>query len=531
MARARRQADKALMRLLAALLLLICFAGEASAHASLAFSEPRDGTVLAKAPQTIQLRFNESVTAGAVKLVDAAGKVRSDATVEAKDEAITIALPADLPRGTQIISYRVISQDGHPVSGAITFSIGEPTANKVSENSGAGINGLIWLSRIALYLGLFFGVGGAFFLDWIAGKRALSGVITAALIVGMAGAVASLGLQGIDVLGLPLSDVFAGAPWKIALGTSLGPSLLIAIAALALGLADLRSRVSGLSRTLSAFALSGVGLSLAASGHAATAPPEILTRPAVFLHGVSVAFWLGALAPLLAILRQPEAKPLPILQRFSSVAIAVVAVLTLTGLTLATIQLERFAALVTTKYGIILSIKLALVIALLSLAALNRLRFTPALARNANAVQPLSRSILVEGLLAVGILAVVAGWRFTPPPRSLIPDAPLAIHIHSDKAMFQVLVSPGRVGSDDFVLQLMNGDGTLLHAKEATLTLSLPERGIDEIERQGTLGRDGFWHVAKVPLSVPGHWHVRIDALVTDFEKITLEDDIDVATQ
>ncbi len=284
------------------------------------------------------------------------------------------------------------------------------------------------------------------------------------------------------------------------------------------------------SRALSTLALAGTGLSLAASGHAATAPPEILTRPAVFLHGVSVAFWLGAFAPLAAIL-QEQAKPLPILQRFSSVAIVVVAVLALTGLTLATIQLESFAALVTTKYGIILSIKLVLVAALLVLAALNRFRFTPAMARNANATKPLSRSILLEGVLAVGILSVVAGWRFTPPPRSLVPDAPLALHIHSDKAMFQVLVSPGRVGSDDFVLQLMNGDGTLLHAKEATLTLSLPERGIDEIERQGTLGPDGFWHVAKVPLTVPGRWHARIDALVTDFEKITLEDDIDVATQ
>ncbi|HWZ38779.1 MAG TPA: CopD family protein [Bradyrhizobium sp.] len=519
------------MRLLAALLLLICFAGEASAHASLAFAEPRDSTVLAQAPKTVQLRFNESVTAGAVNLIDAAGKLRSDATVEAKDEAITVTLPADLPRGTQIISYRVISQDGHPVSGAVTFSIGEPTANKAPENADAGVNGLIWLSRIGLYLGLFLGIGGTFFLNWIAREKAASRLIAAALIIGIVGAIASLGLQGLDVLGLPLGRVLAVAPWKIAIDTSLGPSLLIAIAALVLGLFALRSDLSAGSRALSALALAGVGFSLAASGHAATAPPEILTRPAVFVHGVGVAFWLGAFAPLVAIMRRPQAKPLPVLQRFSSVAVVVVAVLALTGLTLATIQLESFAALVTTKYGVILSIKLALVAGLLGLAALNRFRFTPALARNANAAQPLSRSILLEGALALGILAMVAGWRFTPPPRSLIPDAPLAIHIHSDKAMFQVLVSPGRVGSDDFVLQLMNGDGTLLHAKEATLTLSLPERGIDEIEREGTLGADGFWHVAKVPLTVPGRWHVRIDALVTDFEKISLEDDIDVATQ
>ena len=531
MAGAGRETDQALIRLVASLLLLFCLAGEASAHASLASADPRDGTVLAQAPKTVELRFNENVTAGAVNLIDAAGRLRSDAVVTAKDDAISVALPPNLPKGTQIVSYRVISEDGHPVTGSVTFSIGEPTANKAPEADDAGINILIWLTRIGLYLGLFAGIGGVFFLNWIAREQVAARPIRTALIIGIASAVASIGLQGLDVLGLPLTGFFAIAPWKISLGTSLGPSLLIAIAALVIGLVCLSSGVTRSSRILAALALAGVGLSLAASGHAATAPPEMLTRPAVFLHGISVAYWLGAFAPLVAILRRPHGAPLPIMRRFSAVAVAVIGVLALTGLTLAIIQLESFDALIATRYGILLSIKLALVAALLALAALNRFRFTPALVRDAKAAAPLARSIVLEGVLAIGVLAVVAGWRFTPPPRSLIPDAPLAIHIHGDKAMFQVLVSPGRVGSDDFVLQLMNGDGTLLHAKEATLTLSLPERGIAEIERQGTLGADHFWHVKNVPLTVPGRWHVRIDALVTDFEKITLEDDIDVATR
>ena len=519
-----------IVALVAALLLLVGFAGEASAHASLVFADPRDGTVLALAPRTVQLRFNESVTAGAVNLIDASGKQRTDAIIDASDEAINVALPAHLPKGTQIVSYRVISADGHPVAGSITFSIGEPTENKPPPETGAGINGLIWLTRIGLYLGLFAGIGGAFFVNWIARERAASRVIPASLIVGIVSALASLGLQGLDLLGLPLSGVLARGPWKIALGTSLGPSLLIAVAALLAAVVAWRGRVTRLSRGLSALALAGVGVSLAVSGHAATAPPELLTRPVVFLHGTGVAFWLGALVPLVAMLRRPQ-PALPVVNRFSRVAVPVVAVLALTGLVLATIQLESFSALVTTKYGLILSAKLALVAALLALAALNRFRLTPALAKNGTATSPLVRSIVLECVLAAGILCAVAGWRFTPPPRSLVPDAPLAVHIHSDKAMFQVLVSPGRVGMDDFVLQLMNGDGTLLHAKEATLTLSLPERGIEEIERQGTLEPDGFWHVSKVPLAIPGRWHMRIDALVTDFEKLTLEDDLDVATQ
>ena len=106
-------------------------------------------------------------------------------------------------------------------------------------------------------------------------------------------------------------------------------------------------------------------------------------------------------------------------------------------------------------------------------------------------------------------------------------ETPLSIHIHSERAMFQVLVSPGAVGTDSFVLQLMSGDGNRLPVKEATLTLSLPERGIEPLARKATLGGDGDWHVADVPLPQPGRWHLRIDAL-TPFQNITLEDEFDV---
>ena len=52
------------MRFLAALLLLVGFAGEASAHASLAFAEPRDGTVLTQPPKTVPEGLESVVTLG-----------------------------------------------------------------------------------------------------------------------------------------------------------------------------------------------------------------------------------------------------------------------------------------------------------------------------------------------------------------------------------------------------------------------------------------------------------------------------------
>ncbi len=123
-------------------------------------------------------------------------------------------------------------------------------------------------------------------------------------------------------------------------------------------------------------------------------------------------------------------------------------------------------------------------------------------------------------LLLVAAVVTLASFR-------LAAATPLAIHIHSERAMFQVLVSPGTVGTDSFVLQLMSGDGNLLRVKEATMFLSLPERGIAPLERKASLGADGYWHVGGVPIPHPGHWHLRIDAL-TDFQKITLEDEFDI---
>jgi copper transport protein len=513
---------------IAALLSGLCIAGTAWAHATLLSSEPADGSVLSQPPKMVQLNFNESITPAVVGLIDADGKTREIAA-RAVGQSVLMVMPENLPQGTQIVSYRVVSLDGHPVAGSMVFSIGTVTGAAPPAKATA-LTTLIWLARIGVYLGLFVGVGGAFFAVWIGQGPSGSTVSRGALAVGLVSALASLGLQGLDLLNLPLGGIVTTATWQSALATSLGPSLLIAIAVMAIAWVARQGPSIPISRVLTSLAMVGVGLSLAASGHAATASPQWLTRPSLFLHGVSAAYWIGALAPL-AIMARRRSDDLPrALKQFSGIAIPLVGLLVLSGLVLAVIQLGSLRALIDTQYGIILSIKLALVILLLGLAALNRFLLTPSVVADYENTRPLLGSILIECVLVIGILAVVAGWRFTPPPRTLIVSVspPLSVHIHTDAAMFQVLVSPGKVGANDFVLQLMTGDAALLTAKEATLTLSLPERGIEPMERRATLGPDGFWHVRGVALPVAGRWHMQIDALVTDFQKITLEDDLPV---
>ena len=67
-----------------------------------------DGSVLASAPKAVELRFNEAVTPGAIRLIDGAGKARDDARVSASGETISVAMPADLPQGT---AGRQLSRD------------------------------------------------------------------------------------------------------------------------------------------------------------------------------------------------------------------------------------------------------------------------------------------------------------------------------------------------------------------------------------------------------------------------------------
>ncbi len=96
--------------------------------------------------------------------------------------------------------------------------------------------------------------------------------------------------------------------------------------------------------------------------------------------------------------------------------------------------------------------------------------------------------------------------------------------------MFQVLISPGRAGSENFVLQLMNGDGTLLAVKAAKLVLRKQDGGTEPVAREANLGHDGYWHVENVPIRLAGRWHMWIEAQ-TMFQRIALEDDFDLPEQ
>jgi copper transport protein len=517
---------------LAAVFAALAGASAAQAHASLVRSEPPDRAVVAQPPADVKLTFNEPVSPLVLRLVRPNGEL-VELKGAAAGETIVVTLPPGSLPGTHLLSWRVISADGHPVGGALTFSIGQPSAVPAPLPAGVDIRlrGAIWLARLVLYLGLFIGVGGAFYSSWIAverrsdgGRRAISG----ALACGLVAALVSVGLHGVDALGVPLSNLRETAVWGSGLATAYGLTLCIAVIALVLGLAAM-SAAAPVALWCSALALIGVGAALAASGHAATAAPELATRPAVFLHGMGVAFWLGALIPLATALCAGEGRAE--LARFSKIILWPVVALVASGVVLAVVQVRQVEALWTTSYGVVLSCKIAAVCVLLALAAFNR-RLTPrAVAGDAQSIGRIGRSIWAEVIIVALILGLVACWRFTPPPRALQVTAsqPIYSHIHTERAMADLQIEPVRSDGRSVVVTLLDGQFSPLAAKEVTLVLAKPDAGIEPLRMAAQNVEATIWRVDAIRLPMGGRWRVRLEILVSDFEKIALEDEIDLA--
>jgi copper transport protein len=516
--------------LLAVLLAGLAQPPPAFAHASLVGSEPPDGATLTDPPATLKLIFNEPVSPLVVRLMGPAGEAVTPA-VRAENGTLTIA-PPPLRRGTHVLSWRVISADGHPVGGAVLFSIGAPSAGPAvgALDTDPAVKVAIWVARLLIYLGLFVGVGGASFIVLIAQTRPLpgrtEGWIAGVMVGGLVASVVSLGLQGLDGLALPLTQFWRPDVWMDGLATSYGWTALSAAVALLLGLASMQAARPAVIGLCASCALAGAGFALALSGHAATAGLQLLSRPAVFLHGICVAFWVGSLIPLVAIVRDPGRGDGE-LARFSRLIPVPLAVLIATGFYLAWAQLDRPDALWTTSYGEILSGKLAAVLALLGLAAANRYVLVPRLkARRPGSSGPLAASIATESVLALAILGTVALWRFTPPPRALIAAEPASIHFHGGKVMAQIDVEPVRARGADVSIEVLDGEFHPLAAKGVTIFLSNSQAGIEPVRRNANSLGASSWRIDDLRIPIAGRWTLRVDILISDFEKETLEDDV-----
>jgi copper transport protein len=144
----------------------------------------------------------------------------------------------------------------------------------------------------------------------------------------------------------------------------------------------------------------------------------------------------------------------------------------------------------------------------------------------------MQRLIGAELLLVLLVFALAAAWRFTPPPRALAAQspAPVSVHLHVPQAMVDLTLTPQRDRRLSANLFMRNGERGALDAQEVSLQFSNRALRIEPLQRDAHRGADsGAWLVEAFALPAPGRWHVRIEVLISDFERVELEKDIDIA--
>ncbi|MGE0114937.1 MAG: CopD family protein [Steroidobacteraceae bacterium] len=151
-----------------------------------------------------------------------------------------------------------------------------------------------------------------------------------------------------------------------------------------------------------------VASAFAATGHTSINPQRWLLAPLLLLHLWVVAFWFGALWPLYRVTYLEPQRAAAIVARFSSIATWLVPGTALAGVVIATVIVPNRKALLE-PYGLLLLGKVLCFSLLMGLAALNKLRWGPALARgDTRAISALRRSVIAEFGLIVVVLGTTA---------------------------------------------------------------------------------------------------------------------------
>ncbi|MFG2882824.1 copper resistance protein CopC [Streptomyces sp. NPDC048297] len=555
--------------LLALLLaLLLGSAAPAFAHAAPRETDPGDGVVLQRAPRHVTLTFTESVglPADSFRVYDPGNRrVRTGEPDHApgRSDTVRVTLPAGLGTGTYTVAWRVVSADSHPVSGALTFSVGERTARPASP-PGPAENGtttrLYDIARYLSYLAAALLLGTAAFVAYCrppSRSHLLPPLLQPPLLVLLrtggsallASTIAQFLLRGPYEEGVSPVRAFALSSLTRTATTRPGELLLVRLALLLLTAACALFLRRGRRRiprraVLAAGAILAVALSLtwSAAEHASAGLQVPLAIVSTSLHLLAAAAWLGGLPALLLTLRgtppDPLAAPAQVVTRFSRLAFASVTVLVVTGVYQSWRGLGSWQALTGTSYGRVLLAKLAAVAVLLAAAAWSR-RLTTGTAHH----RPghLRRSVLAEVAVGMVVLVLTTLLTSTVPGRTAaeaarsaagtatgtgIPVAsvttiPFDVGTPGGHGKVQITLDPGRVGATSVQAVVYGPDGGLSSVPELRVTLTLPARRIGPLDTRIT-DRGGYWAADSFDLPMPGEWTMKATVRVSELDQVTV---------
>ena len=122
---------------------LVGLATPAAAHAHLTSADPAAGAALTVPPSQVRLTFDEPIAQAHLAVEGPDGARWDDGAPTATDRTVTQHLHPLGPAGTYAVNYRVVSLDGHPVQGTISFTLttaasASPPAQPVQPVTAAG---------------------------------------------------------------------------------------------------------------------------------------------------------------------------------------------------------------------------------------------------------------------------------------------------------------------------------------------------------------------------------------------------------
>lgn len=542
-------------------------AAPAQAHAALLHTSPSDGAELEAAPRQVLLEFSERVSAPpqAVRVFNSAAQRvdEADAGPGPEPSMLRVTLREGLPDGPYIVTWRAVSADAHPIRGAFVFVVGDAEASAqaisiedvLGDESQVGFEVVAAVGRWVLYIGTLLAAGGVAFLAFAHDRRQAerASLTTVVLVAAVAGAVATvIGVltQGALITGLGAAALVDPAVLAQVLTSTFGVAALVRL----VGLTLLLIGVVRMWRPWASWLSIGGGLialgSLVAAGHSITTEPRWLALGANYAHAVTGAIWFGGLVLLALALQRRKAADDPLggatmVARFSTLATVSALVVVAAGTALAWTEVRALRALTSTAYGWTLVAKVVLVGALLTIGGYNNRRLVPAISRTAregsgpsghprrsDAWRALTRTVRVEGVGIVVVLAVTAVLVNLPPARSAAGIGEVFSGYAGLGADHQVnlTVDPNEAGPNEFHLYLLTPSGQPADiGEQVALRMELPEADIAPIERIPQTAGPGHYIHNGPELSIPGRWRIEVVVDVSQFERLTAAFDVDVS--
>lgn len=561
-------------------------AGPAAAHAALVSTEPGESARLETAPTEVTLTFSEEMTLGAgyARVLTADGE-RVDTDDASVDGAVvTIPLRPDLADGGYLVTYRIVSDDSHPVQGAYSFVVGEGELVAASADGPVAdrlVEGAQQVARTAGFAGIAFAIG-----------------VPALVLLCLPGGWSSHRLRRLSTWG---AGTAAGTAVLLFLlqgpytagsgfGSLLDPSLMSTTAASTAGWALLARAVLAVALLfalrpawrregppevpeLAAAGVCAVGLALstAATGHAVAGSWPALAIGVTTVHVVAMSVWLGGLVAMLVVVLRPyeeDADFAEAMRRFSRVAFVAVAALVVTGILQSVRELGSPTALVDTVYGRLLMAKLTFFVVVLGAAGVSRVwvqqrlgvRRPPAGRRTRvtahafaattadgrpddeqdetvaardrvqsdsarDQLPSLRRSMLVEAVLGAAIVLVSAVLVGTPPAKAIAVD-PVDVTMQlegssGEAGSVQVTVAPAQAGSNVLSLYLYDEEGRATQPEDIRVAIAEEQQEIGPLDVEIAAAGPGRYVAQDMTVPTAGTWRLTVTVRLDEFTATT----------